>query len=218
MATVGHHSMDLWGPRRATSLKDARRRTGIVHVIRFLFVTSALVSAGFLLGPVVRGAFTNVKPARMLPSMTVTILNPRFEGRDANDKPYVLTAESARRRRESPSLVDLVNPRLEDETSTSVQAREGVFDRSAQILDLVGDVVMTDAAGYTFSTERSRMFMKENRVVSDTGLTGFGPIGEVRADAYEVLDGGERIILTGNVWSKFVNTADRADRPARREQ
>jgi lipopolysaccharide export system protein LptC len=210
--------MDLWGPRRATSLKDARRRTGFVQIIRFIFVVGAAVSAGFLLGPVVRSAFTTVRPATMLPSMTVTILNPRFEGRDANGKPYVLTADSARRNRENASLVDLVNPRLEDETSTSVEAKEGVFDRTAQVLDLVGDVVMTDAAGYTFSTDRSRMFMKENRVVSDTGLTGFGPIGEVRADAYEVLDGGERIILTGNVWSKFVKTADRDARPVRPKQ
>jgi len=84
-----------------------------------------------------------------------------------------------------------------------------VFDRDAQILDLVGNVLMTDAAGFSFTTERSRMHVKDNRVEGQTRLTGVGPIGEVRADAYEVLDSGDRIVLTGNVWSKFVRAKDK---------
>jgi len=71
------------------------------------------------------------------------------------------------------------------------------------ILDLVGDVVMTDAAGYTFTSQRTRMYVKDNRVEGQTPLNGVGPIGEIRADEYEVLEDGNRIILKGNVWTKF---------------
>ena len=132
------------------------------------------------------------------------MLGPRFDGYDANDRPYTLTAETARRRRDDTSLVDLVNPRLQDAASSTVQAREGVWNAETEVLDLEGDVVMTDAAGYTFTSQRTRMFVKENRVEGKDPLEGRGPIGEVRADAYEVLDDGNRIILKGNVWTRFV--------------
>jgi lipopolysaccharide export system protein LptC len=202
--TLSHQAMDLWGPRRATSLREARRRTGFVHIIRLLFTSGAVVAAGFLLGPAIQHAFSTAAPPANGPALSVTILNPRFEGRDANDRPYVITADTARRRRENVALIDLVNPHLADETSTNVYAREGVFDRSKQILDLVGDVVMTDAAGYTFRAEKARMFVEENRVEGQTPLKGVGPIGELTGDTYEVLDSGDRIIVSGHVQSRFV--------------
>ena len=96
-----------------------------------------------------------------------------------------------------------MSPRLEDAASSVVQAREGVWNADTEILDLVGDVVMTDAAGYTFTSQRTRMYVKDNRVEGQTPLNGVGPIGEIRADEYEVLEDGNRIILKGNVWTKF---------------
>jgi lipopolysaccharide export system protein LptC len=137
------------------------------------------------------------------------MLNPRFEGLDASDRPYSLIAETARQRRENRKIIDLVNPRLEDWSATQVRAREGVFNDDDDVLDLVGEVVMTDAAGYTFTADRSRIFLRENRVDGQTPLTGYGPMGDVRADAYEVLDDGNLLVLKGNVSTRFVPTRAR---------
>ncbi len=204
-----HHSMDLWEPRLATSLKEARARTALVHIIRLLFTIGAMLSAGILIGFLINHALNGSGPARDVGTLSATVLGPRFEGRDANDLPYALTAETARRRRENTSIVDLVNPRLEDATSTAVHAREGVWNDEQKVLDLVGDVVMTDAAGYTFTSDRTRMYVEEGRVDGRTPLYGVGPIGEVRADSYEVLDDGERLVLKGNVWTRFVRKKNR---------
>lgn len=205
MATAVHtrHSMDLWGPRRATSLKEARKRTALVHILRLLFTIGAVLSAGWLLGTVIESSLRQKGAEPGATGLSVTVLGPRFDGYDANDRPYVLTAETARRRRDNVNLVDLVNPRLQDAASSTVQAREGVWNAEEEVLDLVGDVVMTDAAGYTFTSQRTRMYVKENRVEGQEPLQGKGPIGDVRADAYEVLDDGNRIILKGNVWTRF---------------
>lgn len=210
--TVSHHSMEIWGPRHATELRDARRRTALVHIIRLLFTVGAVLSAGLLIGPAIQHTIAASAPKYSAPTLSETMLHPRFEDRDANDKPYVVTADTARRRRDNPNLIDLVNPRLEDATSTSVQAREGVFDRAQQILDLKGDVVMQDAGGYTFTAESTRMYLKDNRVEGATPLRGTGPIGEVRADSYEVIDNGNQIVLRGNVWSKFNTRSNRRGR------
>ena len=78
-----------------------------------------------------------------------------------------------------------------------------MFDREKQVLDLVGDVVMMDAGGYQFTSDSTRMYVRENRVEGLTPLKGFGAVGEVRANAYEVLDDGNRIVLKGDVWTRF---------------
>jgi lipopolysaccharide export system protein LptC len=196
--------MDLWEPRRATSLKDARARTALVYILRLLFTIGAVLSAGILMGTLVQSLFRGgPEPAPAVAS--ATMLNPQFNGLDANDRPYSLTAETARQRRENRKVIDLVNPRLEDWSATQVRAREGVFNDDQDVLDLVGEVVMTDAAGYTFTADRTRFYLSENRVEGQTPLSGFGPIGEVKSDSYEVLDDGNLLVLKGNVWTKFTS-------------
>lgn len=203
MTPSDHSTLEMWSPRLATSLRDARRRTAVVHILRLLFTTGAVISAGLLLGPVIQNSL-DLRPTRPTPSgPNVTILSPRFEGRDVNDRPYTLTAATARRRPENTEIIDLVAPHLEYMSDSAIDAREGVFNREAQTLDLTGDVVMTDAAGYTFHADSARALITESRVFGRTQLTGSGPIGEVRADAYEVSEDGDVIDLTGNVWSRI---------------
>ena len=203
MVSAANHSIDLWGPRRATSLKEARQRTALVHILRLLFVIGAVLSAGWLLGTIIESGFREQRAEPGAAGLSVTVHGPRFDGYDDNDRPYVLTAATAQRRRDNPALVDLVNPRLKDVASSTVQARTGVWNTELEVLDLEGDVVMTDAVGYTFTSQKTRMYVRENRVEGREPLNGFGAAGEVRADSYEVLDDGNRIILKGNVWTKF---------------
>lgn len=197
------HNMALWGPRRAISLKDARNRTALVHILRLLFTVGAVLSAGWLLGTVIESSLRERRSTTNAEGVSVTVHAPRFDGFDSQDRPYTITAMTAQRRKDNLALVDLVNPRLKDYTSTTVQAREGVWNAELEVLDLQGDVVMTDAAGYTFTSQKTRMYVKESRVEGQDPLNGRGPIGEVRADAYEVLDDGNRIVLKGNVWTRF---------------
>lgn len=207
MTPASHHAMETWSPRHATSLIEARRRTAIVHIIRVLFTSGAVIAAGLLMGSIINHAFSGANGTLQSATTNVTILNPRFEGRDSQDRPYVIIADTARRRPDDVSVVDLTNPRLSDELDNTVDARDGVFNRDSQELELVGGVVMRDTAGYTFTTERAKMYVRENRIVGETELRGVGPIGEVRGDTYEVTDNGRRLLLTGNVWSRFTAKA-----------
>ena len=203
MVSTASNPIDLWGPRRATSLKEARQRTALVHILRLLFTIGAVLSAGWLLGTLIESSFRERRAEPGAAGLSVTVHGPRFDGYDDNDRPYTLTAATAQRRRDDPALVDLVNPRLKDAASSTVQARTGVWNAEREVLDLEGEVVMTDAAGYTFTSQKTRMYVRENRVEGQDPLSGFGPVGEVKADAYEVLDDGNRIVLKGKVWTKF---------------
>ena len=52
--------MDLWGPRQAASLRDARLRTALVHIIRLLFTVGAVLAAGWPQSTSGRAAFAQL--------------------------------------------------------------------------------------------------------------------------------------------------------------
>ena len=201
------HSLAGWEPRRAVSLSQARARTSLVRILRAGFTIGAAIAAGVLIGFVVAHSVNQIGFNAPAPAVGVTMLNPRFTGRDSTGVPYVIVADTARRRVGIEEIIDLRRPVIEDADGGVVRAREGVFDRSTQTLDLVGSVQLADAGGYVFSSDRARMFVETNRVEGATPLIGSGPIGELRADTYEVLNNGDLVVLRGNVWTR-ITTAD----------
>ncbi len=195
--------MDLWEPRRVMTLAQARRRSSLVGLLRMLFMAGAAISAGALVGPVVMHAFVNNVDDRAPPAAGVTMLNPRFTGFDSEDRPFNLTADTARRSQEDVNIIFLENPVLEDGVGAHVDAKSGVFNRTESTLSLDGDVNINDTSGYKFRTQNALVFLNENRVEGVTPLVGVGPSGRLRADSYSVLDNGEKIVLVGNVWTRF---------------
>ena len=81
------------------TLAQARRRTGLVGVMRMGFTVGAAVSAGVMLGYLIAHALVSLNEVAPPPARGVTMLNPRFNGRDANDQPFIITAATAKQRR-----------------------------------------------------------------------------------------------------------------------
>lgn len=201
---------DFWAPKRRLTLAQARRRSDLVRFLRMLFTTAAAISAGVLIGSLAYSVISHGNmPQTNRTANIVTMLNPRFTGRDANGVPYVITADTAQRNPGNAQLVDLVNPALDEGSTGKVQAPRGVFDQESQQLELFENVVLTDNAGNRFETTHARMFVEENRVIGLEPLVGAGPLGQIRADSYEIQDGGARIVFKGNVWTEI--------QPARRD-
>ena len=194
---------ELWEPRRALTLAQAHRRTQLVGVLRMVFTAGAGVSAGVILGYVAMQAFTSFNASAPPPAAGVTMLNPRFTGRDAGGQLYVITAKTARQSRGDAYIVNLDEPVIEDGLGTVVSASTGVYDRDARKLELDGNVELLDVSGYRFVSESAIMHVDTNEVTGKTPLEGWGPLGRVRADTYTVVDGGTKVVLTGNVWTKL---------------
>ncbi len=199
--------MDLWEPRRVTTLAQARFRSSLVGLLRMLFMAGIAISAGWLIGPVIVHGFTSGNATATSPVSGVTMLNPRFTGRDYNGNAFVLIAGTAQRRLDELEVVDLQDPILDDGLGGQVRAKTGVYDRGKQMLTLTEEVHFVDAEDHEIRTQEATVYITENRVVGDVSLRGTGPLGEFRADKYEVLDGGKRTVLTGNVWTLIENVS-----------
>jgi lipopolysaccharide export system protein LptC len=199
-AATHHDPASLWAPRRQLTLAQARKRSERVRMLRMLFVACAAVSIGFFAGHVIKSALTSdSRPVSVTKDASVTMLNPRFTGRDSTGQSFQITADAARRRRAEDQAVDLVSPVLTDEAGSRVSAPSGMYDRAAGILELYDDVSITDASGYTFVSTGARVYVGEGRVEGLSPLQGKGPLGDIRCDSYEVLEDGNRIVCAGNV-------------------
>ncbi|NQY95809.1 MAG: hypothetical protein HRT82_01490 [Henriciella sp.] len=190
-----------WAPQRQMTLAQARRRSATVGWLRVVFVACAAISAGVIIGPIAATALSSngQQIDQVDADEVITMVNARFTGRNIAGEAYVITAAEARRRRADSSIVDLVNPRLVDDKGTEVGAPIGVFYQNAEFLDLFQAVQVRDSDGYEFTTTAARVFVQEGRVQGLEPLSGNGPLGDVRADSYEIEDDGDRVILRGNV-------------------
>lgn len=201
-ATRHNDPASLWAPRRQLTLEQARRRSGRVRFMRYGFVAAAAIAIGLFLGHILRSAITqDTRPPAVDDGEAVTMKNPRFTGRDSSGEIFTINAEAAQRRRARDGAVDLVSPIMRDSKGTEVRAPTGFYDRDTGILELYEDVRISDAAGYMFVSQGARLFIAEDRVEGLSPLEGRGPLGDIRADAYEILEGGDRIVFTGNVYT-----------------
>lgn len=201
----------VWTPRRQVTLAQTRQRSSMVRVLRIAFTAGAAISLGALAGPVMANALSGLGDARRSyeGSEIVTMLNPRFTGRDASGDQYVITADTAQRRRADEDVIDLTNPTLVDDQGVRVTAPEGTYDQSLQTLDLFRDVRVTDQAGYRFFTTSARFHIAQGRIEGREPLRGQGPLGDIRSDTYEITEDGDVVNFRGNVEMIF------NERPAR---
>lgn len=200
-----------WEPRRALALSVARKRTAFVRGMRLFFTAAALSIASLLVVQLVLGSGGNVTGETEAVSADVRMTNPRFTGRDENLTPYVVTADTAIRRRDAADgVTELERPRLDYDfleagaDVSRVLAESGRYDLPNRILDLYSDVNFRTRAGYTFQSNHARIFLREERVTGEEAVEGTGPMGTIRADSYEITDGGNRIIFSGNVRARLI--------------
>ncbi|WP_300543831.1 LPS export ABC transporter periplasmic protein LptC [Maricaulis sp.] len=202
-----HHGS--WEPRRALALDVARRRTAFVRGLRIAFMAAAAAIVILLIVQLAMnslgGRVTEAEPVGEEQRMT----NPRFTGRDENLTPYAITADVAYRSEGgSPHVTDLERPRLDYDflnTGTSrVLAATGRYDQPNRILDLYSDVNLHTDEGYSFTSEHARIFLSEERVTGEEPVAGTGPMGTIRADRYEIRDGGNHIVFEGNVRARLI--------------
>lgn len=203
-----------WEPRRATTLAEARKRTAFIRLLRLCLVALAGLIVVAVIGQILLRSFGRADTVPVTVGEDARMINPRFTGRDENGTPYVVTADAAiRRRGEEARMTELESPQLDydmilsGENAEGVLARNGLFDAETRTLDLNADVRFRTRSGYEFVAEHARIHLSDERVVGESPVEGEGPMGTIRADRYEILDGGDRVVFTGNVRTYIRNQA-----------
>lgn len=129
------------------------------------------------------------------------IINARFTGTDAENRPYSVTADTASQVKNAPDMVDLAFPKaditLQSGAWLALSAETGTFNRKLQVLNLQGAVSLFHDMGYELRTSAAAIFMEQGTASGNKPVSGQGPIGTVQSAGFRILDGGKRVIFTG---------------------
>jgi lipopolysaccharide export system protein LptC len=192
---------DLWEPQRRLSLTQARQRSEFVRVFRWACVGIAAAAASSVLIAMTLHALGGGfgRQGDVAVQETLTMMNPRFTGRDGDGSSYVITAATAVRQGPGSDVIVLDQPRFEGGNGRIITAKNGVYNPTAQTVDLKDDVVFTDPQGTRFTTATAYIDASQDQVRGDQPISGASRLGEVRADAYELRDNGAHVIMRGRV-------------------
>ncbi|HEX8233711.1 MAG TPA: LPS export ABC transporter periplasmic protein LptC [Caulobacteraceae bacterium] len=194
--------------RRERQAEKFRRRSERVRRWRrALPITLGVLGGGLLLWVVGRGVVANLTAPKPKTEAVVRMVNPRFYGRDAQNRAFVVSAGVAERRTAGSRSISLSDPSLtldaEGANPTSLRARQGVYHETDRQVRLEGGVRAQDKRGYSFATPRAVIDTRAGVVTGDRGVVGQGPLGSIRASSYAITDRGRRIVFKGDVRARI---------------
>ncbi len=124
-----------------------------------------------------------------------------YSGVDSEGRPFSLTAERVHSDPAQPQLLQLRSPdgqiEMKDGTSLRVEAREGIYDRKQDLLDLAGDVTLHHGDDVTARTERARIDLNTSTATGDAPVTGTASFGTIDGIGFRTAQQGDVIIVGG---------------------
>jgi LPS export ABC transporter protein LptC len=151
--------------------------------------------------------------------MELQVSKPEYSGLDAENRPYVITADKVIQK----GLTNVTEMNLEHPLATLtlnteknetlvLNASTGLYDPKAKTLALSGPVKLMHTLGYDLNMQSLNVDLTKGTAVTDQPVTGSGPAGTLSGDSLQLLERGNHIILKGR--SKLVinpNTKDALD-------
>lgn len=131
------------------------------------------------------------------------MLQPRYLGTDARNRPFVVTAERATQDPKDQRLITLDGLQADMSTTNgqwfTVLATSGLYHQQHQHLLLQGEINFFSDQGYEFNARVLEINLNNGHAASDQPVQGQGPFGNLRADRLVVEDFGRRMFFKGNV-------------------
>ena len=133
----------------------------------------------------------------------ITMESPHLSGYSPDQRPYQLWAKTATQDLTDPDHLDLKTLRakflMEDRTTVTLDARNGLFDTKEQLLELRKDILLQSSSGYEARLTRALVDMGKGTVASDEHVDVKLLNGTLTADKLRITGGGEVVRFEGNV-------------------
>jgi lipopolysaccharide export system protein LptC len=129
------------------------------------------------------------------------MVQAHYSGIDRQQRPFVITADTARQNPDANDIIALEGPKGDLTTLTGgwfeLTSRTGLYQPQAQLLDLFGNVQVFQDKGNEFRTESAHIDMANGTAEGHEPIEGQGPFGHVTGEGFRMLDRGDVIIFTG---------------------
>jgi lipopolysaccharide export system protein LptC len=187
----------------------AARHSRTVRALRIAVPAAVILALAAII------AISIFNPFRMLPKLPIdtgnlvvsgtkiTMESPHLSGYTPDQRPYELWAKTATQDLTDPDHLDLKTLRakvlMEDKTTVTLDARNGLFDTKQQLLDLHKDIFLQSSSGYEARLTQAFVDMNKGTVTSDEHVDVKLPNGTLVSDRMRITGGGEVMRFEGNV-------------------
>jgi lipopolysaccharide export system protein LptC len=133
----------------------------------------------------------------------IDLVKPKYEGLDAKNRPYTISADRAHRVMGQEQVVALEKPKgdilMDDKSWIAVEAAAGTFNNTAQVLFLSDGVKIFHDSGYELHLKDVTVDLKTRHAQTHYPVDGQGPQAGISAQDLEVTDEGAMVIFGGPV-------------------
>lgn len=123
--------------------------------------------------------------------------NPRLEGHDKKAGSYLVTADTATQKANSPYVINLnqIRGKLDHPKNGIIhlRAKRGVFNTKKEILNLSGDLVINAPNGMQAQLDRAKIYFKSQTIRSNKPVYVQMESGTIRAERV-FIDGVKKVI------------------------
>ena len=226
--------LDFVAPRRIFKRK---KRGGLLLALKIGLPLIAVICVTYIVVwsrwqlPNVTIRPTDVIPRPGAPASTtdVTVNTVKYDGVDARNLPFSITAETATQPDSTPppadpavapqqpsqtpaapktdSVINLTNPEadmtMQDGAWVDVKADKGVYNRDQGTADLSGNVKLFHDTGLQIETDAATVDLKNNTAQGNQPVEGQNAAGTLVAEGFQVLNDGRMVIFTGRSYMKI---------------
>jgi lipopolysaccharide export system protein LptC len=193
----------------------AARHSRMVRVLRIAVPTAVILAMASIVAVSIFNPFRMLLPklpldiGNLVVSGTkITMESPHLSGYSTDQRPYELWAKTATQDLTDPDHVDLRTLRakvlMEDMTTVTLDARNGLFDSKQQLLDLHKDIFLQSSTGYEARLSQAFVDIGKGTVTSEEHVDVKLLNGTLTADRLRITGGGEVVRFEGNVVMNLV--------------
>ena len=133
----------------------------------------------------------------------ITMESPHMSGFTPDQRPYEVWAKTATQDLNDPDHVELKTLRAkvlqEDRSTVTMEARTGLFDTKAQLLDLRKDIFLQSSTGYEARMSQALLDIGKGTVTSEEPVDVKLLNGTLTADKLRITEKGELVRFEGHV-------------------
>ena len=133
----------------------------------------------------------------------ITMESPHMSGFTPDQRPYEVWAKTATQDLTDPDHVELKTVRAkvlqEDRSTVTMEARTGLFDTKANLLDLRKDIFLQSSTGYEARLSQALLDIGKGTVTSEEPVDVKLLNGTLTADRLRITEKGELVRFEGHV-------------------
>jgi lipopolysaccharide export system protein LptC len=187
----------------------AARHSRLVRVLRIAVPGVVLLAMAAIVGVSVFNPFRilanlPIDMGNLVVSGTkITMETPHLSGFSPDGRPYELWAKAATQDLTDPDHVELATLRakvvMEDKSTTTMDARSGLFNSKTQVLELYKDVFLQSSTGYEARMTQAVIDIGKGTVASDEQVDVKLLNGTLVGQRLRIIDHGEVVRFEGGV-------------------